>query len=307
MANVPDLMSLLCLDAKFSSSPFGGQHRTILISKDFSNSGDFVISNLLQHFSRKEPNTPILLVTMCHDWSNYSARAAKCGFNLRRTQNGGMIEVINLMSEYLSAIKKDSLISLEPCRIISDSVIKFIKTHASEPHSENSGARMVKPLIIIIDDLSMLLTIGAKPNEIYRLFSSIDKSLRDRSKELQSNFLSHFVVQTMATSPNPKQNLAKSCANNDLDYLISNLENLCDLTLILKPLITGYSTRVDGTITIIDNRLALPNKQAEIATPSLFAGSSFSLGNKVDVGVKKAFFFKLSDRRIRLTSSALIF
>lgn len=293
-------MSLLCLDAKYSSSPFGGQHRTILISKDFSNSSDFVFNSLLQHFGRKEPNTPVLVVTLSHDWSNYSASAAKCGFNLRRSQNRGNFEVLNVMSKFLESIKiGDQNFNL--CDYIIESISNFTEKYTSDLQSDSDGVRVIKPIVILIDDLSILSSLGCNVNDIYRLVSLVDRSLRNRSKELQAGNLSHLILQTMTTNLRflPPTNQFDS----SLNYLVSNIENISELSITLKPLDTGYSTRVDGTIKIVDNRLPSLNQPSSCVTGQtpLFQDSAG------DIGLKKAYFYKLGDRRVRLTSSALIF
>lgn len=293
MASTPDLINLLCLDAQKSLSPFGGKHRTILITKDYSNTGDFVFNSLLNNFVRREPTTSILLITLSHDWSNYSASAAKCGYNMRRTQNGGNVSVLNIMEKYLEVVKEEREENF--CDFILENVNKFI--------SDNTEEGQLKPIAIMLDDLSLLRTLGAKPNQIYSLFYMINGTLRDRSENLQDNKLSYFIVQTMAAVSSQKRNQQSDVDfDSEFAHTTSNLENLCDLFIILRPLETGYSTRVDGTIKIIDNRLPLSDKSSINTKASLFP--SDNLG---EVGTKKAYFFKLGDRRARLTSSALIF
>lgn len=287
-----DLISLLRLDSKYSHSAFGGLHRTILISKDYTNSGDFVFNCLLHHFARKEPNTPTLLVTLSHEWSNYSSCAAKCGSNLRRSQNRGNIDVLNLMSKYIDSMREESESDLNLCKYIEDEVLKFIGIH-----TQNDEA---KPVIVMIDDISILLTIGYKVNEVYRLFSTLDSTLRMRSKRYKVEQLSHLIAQTLFTNYKVTEYNDLKANDDDLNYLTATFENHCDLILTLKPLSTGHSTRVDGTIKIVDNRLP-SGKQAPITL-----GQSISLENNNEIGSIKAFFFKLGDRRVRLTSSALL-
>lgn len=312
MATIPDLVTILNLDAQKSVSPFGGKHRTILISKTYSNTGDFVFNNLLHHFVRKEMTTPILLVTLNHDWSNYSSIAAKCGFNLRRTQNSGTIEVLDMMCEWLNAVKEGDT-NFNPCDCIQNYVNSFINLHTPpENVSEENEAVAetqvsTKPLIVMIDDLSILLSIHPNPNEVFRMFSLINKSLRSRSQDITCGKLSHLIVQTMMTSPK----------DEDLNWRVySNIENLCDLIMILRPLETGHSTRVDGTIKIIDNRRPTEAEASTKSSPSTGMSSLMStlrLPSTVipdglgDIGTKRALFYKLGDRRVRLTSSALIY
>lgn len=295
MTNIPDLTTVLCLDPKMSSSPFGGNHRTILISKDYTNSSDFAFNSLLHYHVRKDPNTSILLVTLAHEWTNYSASAAKCGYNLRRTQNKGNIEVLNVMSAFLNAVTSGDQ-TFSPCEYILKSVSSFIKDHTN---TEIGGP--IKPIIVMIDDISLLLSINSKNNEVYQLFSSIDRSLRDRSQKLSDNQLSHFIVQTMVKNYKPNDTYQdEEC---DINHIVANMENLSDISLSLKPLNTGYSTRVDGTIKIIDNRLPTLYPPASQQLPPI---TSLLVESAGEIGTKKAFFFKLGDRRVRLTSSALI-
>lgn len=294
MADIPDLISLLCLDAQHSESPFGGKHRTILITKDFTNSGDFVFNNLLQHFSRKEPNTSTLLVTLSHEWTNYSASAAKCGYNLRRIQNKGSIDVLNIMAKVFDTVKNDDK-NIDLCNFILESVLSFIEKHSP---FDRGDVNSFKPIIVMIDDISILLTLGYTTSEVYRLFSKIEQVLRNRSHQLQARHLNNLIVQTRASYKEEE---------DELSFLVSNMENLCDLSIALKPLDTGYSTRVDGTIKIVDNRLPAPKQEDSSNTQQLLLTSSLFSANLVDIGMKKAFFYKVGDRRVRLTSSALIF
>lgn len=295
MAQIPDLISLLCLDAQSSTSPFGGQHRTILISKDFTNNGDFVLNNLLQNLAKKEPNSSILVVTISHDWSNYSSIAAKCGSNLRKSESKGNIDVLNVMEAFLETIRNGQ--KFNACHFIGESVAEFIKDHSS-----GSDNNLIRPINVIIDDISILLSIGSKHNDVFRLFCSINQALRDRSRQIQKDCLSHFIVQTLTS--NSKFESSSSANSDNLNYLVNNIENYCDLSLTLKSLETGYSMRVDGTIKIIDNRLKssnLPPKGAfALMVPRIASVSG-------DIGLKKAFFFKVGDRRARLSTSALIF
>lgn len=298
MAHIPDLVNLLCLDPKYSSSPFGGRSRTILISKDFTNNGDFLLNNLLQHFAKKEPDSSILLVTLSQNWTNYSAVAAKCGSNLRRSKANGNIDVINVMNIYLNVIREGK--NFNACKFIDDSVKLFIKEHHIKT-DDGQTTNANRPIHVILDDMSILLSIGSKHNDVFKLFCSLDKMLRDRSKEMLNDRLSHLIVQTL--TPNTK--FAPSGPNgDDLSLLVINMENLCDLSITIKSLETGYSTRVDGTIKIVDNRLKSSNLPPKSAIAQLLPSVASISG---DIGTKKAFFFKVGDRGVRLTKSALIF
>lgn len=306
MAQVPDLISLLGLDPRQSRSSFDGHHRTILISKDFTNTGDFVFNNLLQYFSRKESKTPLLLITLSQDWSNYSSIAARCGSNLRRTENMGNIEVLNIMTKFLDSYKIGNQ-DIDICKHLQESAIEFIKKHTP------SGLASLKPIIIMIDDLSILSTIGTNSEEVYRLISSINSNLRKRSELLNDSQTSFLVLQSTVTHMRTNETLRdhEQWQGDDMDYVIANIGNQCDIVMILKPLDTGYSTRVDGTIKIIDNRLPpatkSPTTTATIDSQALPSISSMlTLDTRAQIGMTRTFFYKLSDRRARLTSSALI-
>ena len=269
-----DLMNLLCLDPKHSTSPFGGQFRQILLSKDHTNTGDFVFHYLLQHFGRREPNSSVLLVTLSHDWSNYSIASTKCGFSIRQTENGGNIVVVDIIQRFL----QDTILGLEVnyCEYIVEQFRLFM-----EKCAEQNGTAPAKPVTVMIDDLGILLSLHHRATDIYHMISTISGRLRDLSTHLKSNHLNHVILQT----------------SSDLGGTLANIINSSDVLLTLRPLETGHSTRVDGTIMISDNRLPRENKQMQLATPLMATKT---------VGMKKTYFYKLSDRRVRLTNSVVM-
>lgn len=305
-ANALDLMSLLCLDPKFSLSPFGGNHRTVLIERDFSNSSDFVLNSLLHHLGRREPNTQILLITLSHDWIHYSACAAKCGFNLRKRQSMGNVDVLDIMERYLDDLCKGAQTNY--CDLILEEVKKFIETQSigMQQSNQKMDDSAPRPIAILFDDLSLLSLLGAEHSEIYRLVTAIDSIMRHKSKQLQTGRLSHLIVQTLFTNVKRKQTHIPS--DDDLNFLVANLSNMCDICLTLRRLETGHSTRVDGTIKIQDKRLPVITKTDPSASERPSAHPSLSMfgGSVADIGSEKAYYYKLSDRRVRLTSSALI-
>lgn len=300
--SVPDLINVLNLDVKLSKSPYYGQHRTFLIAKDYTNVGDFAFNNLLQHYSRKEPNTPILLVTLNQSWSNYSACAAKCGYNVRRSHNSGNIDILDVMAEYLN----EGTERFEPagmCNFIFGAICDFTQKYA--PETDEAGNRVAKPVIIMIDDFSVMRSLEACPRTLYRMFVKIDKLLRDRSRDIKGvGQASHLIVQTMTTYLKPNESYEDM--KDDLSYLTANLASLCDIAITIMPLESGYSTRIDGIIRIVDNRLPTtepkPTSKSSMKLPtSLFADL------QGEIGLKRAYFFKLGDRRAKLTSSALLY
>lgn len=299
MSQIPELLSLLCLDPRQSYSPFGGQHRSILISKDYTNTGDFVLNSLIQYFSRKDRKTPNLLVTLSHDWMNYLACAAKCGFNIRRSTNGGNIHVLNVMNKIYQAYS-DGDEDFDICDYILTEIFSFVDKLKPLGLSDQG----TPPVVIIIDDITILLGLGCSINRVYWLINQIDTRMRQRSRLMDEEIFSHLILQMVHFDDSSPDKLEET------EYLMSNLANTSDLSIDLRPLDTGFSTRVDGTIKIIDNRIPLG---AQLPALNRDDGSSFEIklfpssGNIGEVGTKKAYFFKLSDRRVRLTSSAHLF
>lgn len=140
-------------------------------------------------------------------------------------------------------------------------------------------------MTVMLDDISVLESLGYAVNTIYQLISEISESLRDNSRRLAANQLHHLIFQT--SSP--------------VNDLLSSLQNTSDLYISLRPLDTGHSTRVDGTMTISDHRLPCVNSDRQMPTVA-----SLALNSSKDIGCRKTYFFKLGDRRVRLTTSALI-
>lgn len=302
--NIQDLISQLSLEPKRSRSAFGGQHRTICITKDFTNTGDFAFNNLLQHFSKKQPNTPLLLITLQHDYINYSAAAARCGISLRRTQPTGNIEVLDVMNDFLEDLvqheRKGNPFGDHICNKIVESCLEFVSKHHDANDSE-----MSKPVIIMIDDLSVLGGLDCSPNAIFELFSRVDASMRSRSHKYPEDITSFFIAQTM--DPTLKCKTTPTSELHEYAAVCRAMSNRGDIHITIKELDTGYSTRVDGTVRVVDRRI-VPDvdgtKDAE-KKPSV-SGHVFMRENGLDIGSDRAYFFKVSDRRVKLTTDALL-
>lgn len=209
-----------------------------------------------------------------------------------KEQNGGSVRVLDLMEKYLNEVGRDNCETFDFCEYIIDNLNKFV-----DDNSDRNELDQIKPIAVMIDDISILQNVDVEPRQIYRLFYNINNILRARSKDIPNNKLSHFIVQT-AIDNNQRKKVDYHDENN-YDLTCANMGNLCDLHITLRPLETGYSTRVDGTIKIVDNRLP--------SSASSQKSNLFSYDIVGEVGTKKAYFFKLGDRTARLTSSALIF
>lgn len=327
MNHIPDLISLLSLDGRLSDSPFGGLHRTILITKDFKNTSDFAFNSLLHHFSRRESKTPILLVTLSHDWTNYSASAAKCGFNLRLKEKQGNIEVLDVDQEIYNVFKNGKTTDLDVCDYILTNCVEFIENNTSDsskesickdPENENKDDKAItmnlRSVIIMFDDLTILNSLQHDSGKIFRMIYMIDQKIRKLHLKmcpntLNESSLSYLIVQsTLLSDKQDSASIYHMGVPEDQAQFIANMENFSDLVISLKPLETGYSTRVDGTIKIVDNRI--PRGLTSSSANDKRHGSALSLFpvmNRQEIGQKLAYFYKLGDRRVRLMSSAMLF
>jgi len=210
------------------------------------------------------------MINLSHNWSNYSIASSKCGFNLKKKDNGGNISIIDLQTEYLSAALKGAEIDL--CKLVYDRFCAFMKE-----------TKRGKPVIVMIDDLSIFSSIGYDNTVIHQLIRQISNRLREDSSELTNEQLNHMIIQS----------------SDDLRGLIQSLRNSSDIYMVIRPLETGHSTVVDGTLRITDIRLPNDSGNKQIH-------STLSFAQPTNIGCRRSFFYKLGDRRVRLTTSAPI-
>lgn len=223
----------------------------------------------------------------------------------------GNIDVINLMSLYYESLKSGNEDEFNSAKYLKDHLQTYLSQapagctdNANQGYGSKLQADQQQPLIIMIDDLSSLLTTGSTCADVVSLISSLDCLMRKQSKTLQHDRCNLLVVQTTVACVKPK--ISFSSRESQLRQLVMHLKNSCDLFIALRPLETGHSTRVDGTVRIFDNRLPTRESKLAASAPST-SGLSLLGETPVSIGTNKAFFFKLSDRRVRLTTSALIF
>lgn len=274
----PDLINLLELDAT------ANKHQNVVIAGPDLNNADFAISALLQHFCRRNP-IPVCLLTLFKNWDNYTACAAKNGTNLRRTSNGGNVEIIDLMSQYLNnnICDKDTPVSKED---IFGSIKKFIEIHS---HSANDQKKVTEvgqsknnfSIVIMIDDLSCLEYLGLSHAEILEMFEEISALLTSHCNE-KKDFSSLVVIQS-----HYNQDAHELYDDMDTNTLIRLLAHSSDIFLEISPLPTGYSRQTDGFIKINDYR-------------TKYNEDDMHDDNTISPLAAKVFHFKLSDRRTKL-------
>lgn len=264
MSYLPDLISLLQLDPKCSDPCYGSNIRTIVIGKDYTNAGDFAFSSVLNHLSRGRNNpTSTLLITTSHSFSHYSSCAAKCGVNLGLST--GNIKLMNIMEEVLELKNYNSQHWME---YIAREVSSFVACATEQTRSLN----------VMIDDITSFYNIGLSRVDITHLFHTIHTHL-----DKHQSGCNYFIVQGL-----------------NIDSFILSLANFSDIFLLIQPLNTGFSKLVDGTISIFDNRV--PKKKDASPTNTIDNLTSRLTGrNKFDIGCHRELFFKLSERKVKLT------
>lgn len=330
-----DIVNILCLDPKQTRSPFDkcpnkfssshidkdsshtqldsttyiGQHRTILIGKDFTNHSDFAFNLLVQHFTKKDPKTPILFFCLEHTWKHYTAWAARCGVNFRTVDNDGSIEVASFIDYIGQKISKGEAQSIAPMDFIIDRVNNFLDRHTlgapvdPDTRQAKPGTRF-KPVVIALDNLIHLNMLGAENADLYRIFSRIDGELRDRTSQFyMEGQTSHFICQLSRRTSHVEHPIKDGCLH-DVNFCFASLENLCDICIKFAPLESGFSHLIDGSILINDYRFieppVIPRSQTEAHT-ILNPIMKESLGL---VGKTKTYFYKQEGRKVRLIKKA---
>ena len=169
----------------------------------------FAFDLLLQQFSKEKKN--IVLVLLSQNWSHYSAVATKCGLNLKNHQSDGMISAVDVF-EYNTPLNGFDY-SFDWAMFVQDINAKV----ASLPdHS-----------ILLIDDLSVLLSLNIDPSSVYTFVRQLRKELLKKQSTL---FIASFYLQE----------------DEQLYNLITSLVYECDTWLDCDKPKSGYSLHING-------------------------------------------------------------
>lgn len=170
----------------------------------------FAFDLLLQHFAKESRN--ILVVLLSENWSHYSAVATKCGINLKKFQSEGKICSVDIF-EY-DHPKTNGLEYHFDWTIFMRDILAQV-------------AKLPNNSALLIDDLSVLLSLNVDPSFIYTFVRQLKKELF--KKQCTLFIASHYAIE-----------------DEQLNNVITSLIYECDTWLDCDKPKSGYSLQING-------------------------------------------------------------
>ena len=178
----------------------------------------FVFDYLLQSYAKK--GVQIVAVLLANNWSHYRSVAAKCAINLSALKDKDQIQVIDFLAENKNFDFNDFL----------DEILRRLTCLPSDS-------------VVLIDDISLLLTLGEDFVKIYRFVHKLQVICRQKCITLAIG--SHY--------PSEED-------DEELNRFVISLAHKCDILCQIDKTSSGYSPLVSGYLQI-DRRHQNSRKQ----------------------------------------------
>ena len=217
--------------------------RSILITES-ATEGTFLLHHLLSLFLKGGNNA--CLVSFAQSFNHYNNVAVKLGVNLNSAQeNGNFVFVGGLkalgggLSDHCTSKSEQVDVATDAVEMLfrsgKDNCAKYLYETIENSYKSLKNWQTV-PSLLLIDDMSLLVHLGIPPQELV--------------------WLMQYLQTLTCSTPEGKGCLAslihrdKECEDNDLNFLMKNLQHKSDIILHVVGLPTGYSKEVHGQLHI---------------------------------------------------------
>lgn len=231
-----DLNQLLDLPNNFNKI------KLMSITGDDLNNGSFLIHSLISskvRCCRNRTGTDpfLILILLNHSYSHYSSVAAKSfGLNLKALRDSGQLVVIDIISnlrEYLDSVSRFDFNKF--LATIHDNLSPINRSKTDEGSGQNP--------LIIIDDISVLLSLQLNISVLYKLVSRI--------RSLAFNQGMTLIIQS---------HMDPDSEDEKMNNLAQSISSCSDVWIDCQKLVTGFSQTIDGSLDIKDHANILGNK-----------------------------------------------
>lgn len=216
--------------------------RSIVISSDDLNNSNFIINQFIQALAKgsnhsmqlasptKNSGGKVFGVFLNQSYTSYSFIQMKCGNNLKNLKELNQFRCLDVISDLEQFLQQGdcefNFIKFKA--VLIGQLMDFFQLSNSDADSNADSTTRV----LIIDDITTLLSLNVRLNELANLTS----------------FLRHFcsihnislIVQTYADA----------ARFDEAAKLNTYLNSIADLVLITSKLETGYSNKVDGNLKV---------------------------------------------------------
>ncbi|XP_036414346.1 elongator complex protein 6 [Colossoma macropomum] len=229
----PDLNSIL------SSSPDNFREREFILLSDRQADASFLIHHYLTFYLRAR--CKVCFLGLVQSFSHYSVVSQRLGVNLNQAKEKGQLVFLEglkasprvLLNEDTSDTTHTFDYLRSPCAELRG-LFEFVCNSLSQGGSEAGGEPWAPP-VLIIDDLSVLLSLGVSAGAILDF--------------------THYCQATVCSQLQGSIVALVRCDDEEWDeesssYLLKALTHQCSLSLRVEGLSTGYCRDIHGQVEI---------------------------------------------------------
>lgn len=234
----PELNSIL------NSSPDSVSQGDFILLSDRQSDASFLIHHFLSFYLRAR--CKVCFVGLVQSFSHYSAVSQRLGVNLTQAREKGQLVFFEGLKESLSIFlpqegNKESQATdfLRDPAVGLRSLFQFILASVKSPDGPPEGAGVWGPPVLLVDDLSVLLSLGVSAGAALD-FSHYCKAAI--CSELQGNMV--MLVRCNGEEEEDEED------DRGSEWLLKGLTHQCSLTLHVQGLPTGYCRDIHGQVEV---------------------------------------------------------
>lgn len=209
------------------SSP--ASSKTIMISDEVGCDADFLVNHFLHAFVKAE--SPTVFLHLAQTFSHYNLVGAKCGVNLQSGMEKESLAAIDGMKLLSEALTPSASCDKSLTRILFDAVIEAVDATVSKL---DQSSLPHPPLLILIDDLSLLSGLGVSNRHVIAFVHSLRRRLASLPATLF--FRLHGDIED------------EDDLDEDETHLVKLFAHRVDAHFRVRGLSTGYCRDVHGAI-----------------------------------------------------------
>lgn len=198
------------------------------LSEESGVDGGFLISSILGQRIRV-PNAGTILICLHQTFSHYCSAGIRLGYNLQMSL-GKNLRVIDILNDIAGDFGKSKW---------TTTTGNFLQLLWDEIQTQSMELFAAKSTItVIIDDLSVLLNLGASPGEIMRFANRLRQWSEGRNADVA-------IVTKLNTC-------------EAFGTLMNQIGELCDIHVVIERLKSGNFKEVDGKIVVKKDTCSAP-------------------------------------------------
>ena len=222
--------------AAFSSSS-SSLLKTVLITDDVHCDADFLVNHFLHSFVKAE--SPTVLVHGAQTLSHYQLVASKCGVHLQSAIDKSAAVAVDGMQLLADALSSpDAHDERFLTRVLFDAIVRAVETLRPGDLSSPASSSPSSPrLLLLIDDLSLLSSLGVSPRHV----AAFLYALRRRFATLPVTLVFRL-----------HEDVEEEIEEDEEPRLVPLFAHQCHAHFCVRGLATGFCKEVHGAIEVAE-------------------------------------------------------